>query len=64
MDGPVLLGGPIKPADGRVLERANRGDFRSFQTLRTHKLLQARDRLIAWVAHHDVGDDIPILDDH
>jgi hypothetical protein len=46
-----------------VFERADGGDLGSFQPLRARELCQRGDRLIARVAHHDVGDHIRVLDD-
>ena len=46
-----------------MLEGTDRGDLRRLQVLRAGELRQSGDRLVTRVAHHDVGDDVCVLDD-
>jgi hypothetical protein len=61
-DAAVILGRAVEPADGGVLEGADGSDLRGFQALRAGELGQGGNGLVARVAHHDVGDDVRVLD--
>jgi len=62
-DAAVVPGRAVEPADGGMLEGTDRGDLRRLQVLRPGELRQSGDRLVTRVAHHDVGDDVCVLDD-
>src|SRR5262249_27728713 len=58
----VVPGCAVEPADGGVLEGADRSDLRGFKPLRAGELRQSEDCLITRIAHHDVGDDVRVFD--